>query len=38
MERVVVRVGGADIRLHMEGLARLVRDLDGAPDVLRAAP
>jgi hypothetical protein len=38
MERMVIRPAGADIRLHVGGLARLVRDLDGAPDVLRAAP
>jgi hypothetical protein len=38
MERMVVGPAGADIRLHVEGLASLVRDLDGAPDVLRAAP
>jgi hypothetical protein len=38
MERVVVGVGGADIRLRVEGLAGLVRDLTAvAPEALKAA-
>ncbi len=31
VERVVVGPAGADIRLRVEGLARLVRDLRSAP-------
>ncbi|GGC66644.1 hypothetical protein GCM10011504_50790 [Siccirubricoccus deserti] len=38
VERVVVGPAGADIRLRVEGLASLVRDLTAiAPDALRAA-
>ncbi|WP_241671378.1 recombinase family protein [Dankookia rubra] len=38
VERVVVGPAGADIRLRVEGLAGLVRDLTvGAPEALRAA-
>jgi hypothetical protein len=38
VERVVVGPGGADIRLRVEGLAGLVRDLTAiAPETLRAA-
>jgi len=38
VERVVVGLAGADIRLHVEGLAELVRDLAPmTPDALRAA-
>ena len=38
VERVVVGPAGADIRLRVEGLAGLVRDLGAiAPDALRAA-
>jgi hypothetical protein len=38
VERVVVGPAGADIRLRVEGLASLVRDLTAvAPRVLRAA-
>jgi hypothetical protein len=38
VDRVVVGPGGADIRLRVEGLAGLVRDLTAiAPDALRAA-
>jgi hypothetical protein len=38
VERVVVGPGGADIRLRVEGLARLVRDLAAiAPSALMAA-
>ncbi|MBW6401864.1 recombinase family protein [Roseomonas sp. HJA6] len=38
VERVVVGPGGADIRLRVEGLAGLVRDLGAiAPEALRAA-
>jgi hypothetical protein len=35
--RVVVGPGGADIRLRVEGLAGLARDLAVAPDALSAA-
>ncbi|HEV7266402.1 MAG TPA: hypothetical protein VGN83_15995 [Falsiroseomonas sp.] len=38
VERVVVGPAGADIRLRVEGLAGLVRDLGAiAPDALRTA-
>jgi hypothetical protein len=38
VERVVVGPAGADIRLRVEGLAGLVRDLTAiAPGTLRAA-
>ena len=37
VERVVVGPAGADIRLRVEGLAGLVRDLTVSPDRLRAA-
>jgi hypothetical protein len=38
MERVVVGPAGADIRLRVEGLAGLVRDLGvTAPEALNAA-
>ena len=38
VERVVVGPAGADIRLRLDGLGGLVRDLGAiAPDVLRAA-
>jgi hypothetical protein len=38
VERVVVGPAGADIRLRIEGLAVLIRDLTAiAPDALRAA-
>ena len=38
VERVVVGPAGADIRLRVEGLASLVRDLGAvAPDATRAA-
>jgi hypothetical protein len=37
VERVEVGPAGADIRLRVEGLAGLVRDLAVTPAVLRAA-